>query len=83
MKLAAPAEQKVDPNRRYLPCPVCKSLMNRVNFAHHSGIVIDLCGKDGVWFDRDELMHSILLKVATQLTFVDRHCSISDVQRLS
>jgi len=29
--------------------------MNRVNFAHRSGIVIDLCGKDGVWFDRDEL----------------------------
>jgi Zn-finger nucleic acid-binding protein len=40
---------------RYVPCPVCKKLMNRVNFAHCSGVILDICKGDGVWFDRDEL----------------------------
>ena len=29
--------------------------MNRVNFAHCSGVIIDTCQKHGIWFDRDEL----------------------------
>ena len=29
--------------------------MNRSNFARSSGVIIDLCKKHGVWFDRDEL----------------------------
>ena len=40
---------------RYVPCPVCGKLMNRVNFAHGSGIILDMCKTHGVWFDRDEL----------------------------
>lgn len=40
---------------KYVPCPDCAQLMNRVNFAHCSGVIIDLCKKHGVWFDRDEL----------------------------
>lgn len=40
---------------RYWPCPVCQRLMNRVNFAHISGVVLDACRTDGVWFDADEL----------------------------
>jgi Zn-finger nucleic acid-binding protein len=40
---------------RYVPCPVCGKLMNRVNFAHGSGIILDICKADGVWFDKDEL----------------------------
>jgi len=39
----------------YVPCPDCKELMNRSNFARSSGVVIDLCKKDGVCFDPDEL----------------------------
>jgi Zn-finger nucleic acid-binding protein len=39
----------------YLPCPICTRLMNRVNFAHRSGVILDICKSDGVWFDRDEL----------------------------
>jgi len=39
----------------YLPCPVCAKLMNRVNFAQVSGVILDVCKADGVWFDRDEL----------------------------
>ena len=40
---------------RYLPCPQCKQLMNRVNFARCSGVVVDICKGHGTWFDRDEL----------------------------
>lgn len=40
---------------RYVPCPECGQLMNRVNFAHCSGVVIDSCKGHGTWFDRDEL----------------------------
>jgi Zn-finger nucleic acid-binding protein len=39
----------------YVPCPDCKNLMNRSNFARSSGVIIDLCKKHGVWFDADEL----------------------------
>jgi Zn-finger nucleic acid-binding protein len=46
-----PAPGKV----RYVPCPECSQLMNRVNFAHCSGVVIDICKGHGMWFDRDEL----------------------------
>lgn len=39
----------------YVPCPDCKQLMNRANFARCSGVIIDLCKQHGIWFDRDEL----------------------------
>lgn len=40
---------------RYVPCPVCKKLMNRVNFAKCSNVVVDVCKAHGTWFDKDEL----------------------------
>jgi Zn-finger nucleic acid-binding protein len=40
---------------RYIPCPVCTKLMNRTNFAHSSGVILDVCKSDGVWLDRGEL----------------------------
>jgi Zn-finger nucleic acid-binding protein len=39
----------------YIPCPQCTKLMNRVNFAHSSGVVLDVCKSHGVWLDRGEL----------------------------
>lgn len=48
-------EEKVS----YVPCPVCHKLMNRVNFAHCSGIIVDICAQHGTWFDRDELRRII------------------------
>jgi Zn-finger nucleic acid-binding protein len=39
----------------YVPCPVCKQLMNRSNFARASGVIIDTCKQHGVWFDAEEL----------------------------
>ena len=40
---------------RYIPCPQCGQLMNRINFAHCSGVIVDVCKGHGTWFDRDEL----------------------------
>ena len=39
----------------YVPCPLCKQLMNRSNFARSSGVIVDLCKDHGVWFDAGEL----------------------------
>jgi Zn-finger nucleic acid-binding protein len=40
---------------RYVPCPDCTRLMNRVNFGKRSGIIVDGCSQHGTWFDADEL----------------------------
>jgi Zn-finger nucleic acid-binding protein len=42
-------------NISYVPCPDCKLLMNRSNFARASGVIIDTCKQHGVWFDAEEL----------------------------
>lgn len=44
---------------RYVRCPVCNSLMHRVNFANCSGVVIDICKPHGTWFERHELQNII------------------------
>jgi Zn-finger nucleic acid-binding protein len=41
----------------YIPCPVCKKLMNRVNFGAKSGVIVDRCKEHGVWLDGGELRH--------------------------
>ena len=40
---------------RYAPCPQCSQLMNRINFARCSGVIVDICKGHGTWFDPDEL----------------------------
>lgn len=49
------AENKIPVKISYVPCPDCRQLMNRSNFAGSSGVIIDLCKQHGVWFDREEL----------------------------
>jgi Zn-finger nucleic acid-binding protein len=44
---------------RYVPCPQCAQLMNRINFARCSGVIVDICKGHGTWFDRDELSEII------------------------
>jgi Zn-finger nucleic acid-binding protein len=57
---AGPTESgAIEKNIRYLPCPECKGLMNRVNFANYSNVVVDVCKAHGTWFDRDELRRII------------------------
>jgi Zn-finger nucleic acid-binding protein len=40
---------------RYVPCPLCRELMNRKNFGGASGVVVDVCRTHGTWFDAGEL----------------------------
>jgi Zn-finger nucleic acid-binding protein len=44
---------------RYFRCPQCGQLMNRINFARCSGVIVDICRGHGTWFDRDELSRII------------------------
>lgn len=59
--LASPLEEHPrDPTAkeikvRYFPCPECGQLMNRINFARCSGVIVDVCRGHGTWFDRQEL----------------------------
>jgi len=53
--MSSPGPVGLETNIRYMPCPVCRQLMNRVNFAHCSAVIVDVCAKHGTWFDKDEL----------------------------
>lgn len=44
---------------RYLRCPECNEIMQRMNFAGASGVVIDICPQHGSWFDNKELQQII------------------------
>ena len=58
---ASPApSRQIDPQSegskvRYSPCPQCGQMMNRINFARCSGVIVDVCKGHGTWFDQDEL----------------------------
>jgi Zn-finger nucleic acid-binding protein len=52
---AAPARAATPEKISYRPCPRCRKLMNRVNFARYSGVILDVCRAHGTFFDRDEL----------------------------
>jgi Zn-finger nucleic acid-binding protein len=43
----------------YRPCPQCATLMNRSNYGRSSGVIVDTCKSDGMWFDADELARVI------------------------
>ena len=46
--------------KRYRPCPTCRQLMTPRHMGKgRSGIVLDVCGEHGLWFDCDELSHLI------------------------
>jgi Zn-finger nucleic acid-binding protein len=65
LRLALPKrEAKRETEVHYLMCPVCKKSMNRKQFGRISGVVVDVCRTDGVWFDAGEL--------AQVLAFVER-----------
>lgn len=49
------AEREGGGDWSYRPCAVCGRLMNRVNYGRRSGVILDLCGDHGLWFDADEL----------------------------
>ncbi len=41
----------------YRHCPVCKGVMNRVNYDKRSGVIMDVCKQHGIWLDPGELTH--------------------------
>lgn len=43
----------------YLRCPECAEIMQRMNFAGSSGVIIDICRDHGSWFDNKELQRII------------------------
>lgn len=49
---------------RYGKCPVCGTMMNRVNFGTRSGVVVDQCKGHGVWLDGGELSRLLEWKKA-------------------
>jgi Zn-finger nucleic acid-binding protein len=51
----APGAAPAGAPQGYVPCPVCARLMNRLNFARCSGVLVDVCKGHGTWLDRDEL----------------------------
>ena len=56
LPVVAESLEKAGPGHRmYIPCPCCGNLMNRLNFAGCSGVVIDWCKQHGSWFDYQEL----------------------------
>lgn len=46
---------RIEVNDRYLMCVRCGKLMTRKNFGKVSGVIIDECGRHGVWLDGGEL----------------------------
>lgn len=50
-----PSSRTAGDTVKYIPCPSCGKLMNRMNFARSSGVIMDVCKTDGVWLDRGEL----------------------------
>lgn len=58
---------------RYVPCPSCRKLMNRVNFARSSGVIMDVCKPHGVWLDRGELERVIGFVEAGGMTIAREH----------
>lgn len=57
---AAAYSDKPGSTKRYRPCPVCRELMTPRHVGQgRSGIILDVCGEHGLWFDCDELSHLI------------------------
>mgnify|MGYP001768327630 CR=1 FL=1 len=52
--LARLAEHNGEPVR-YRKCPVCRNMMNRINYGQSSGVIADRCRDHGVYLDAGEL----------------------------
>ena len=65
-EIAAINEERASTRRpvRYINCPECGVMMNRVNYGSMSGVVVDQCKGHGVWLDNGELVHLMEWKKA-------------------
>lgn len=53
--IIAPVTRRQREQVLYRRCPYCSKLMHRKNFGQHSGIILDVCSRHGLWFDPHEL----------------------------
>ena len=49
---------------QYRKCPVCRQIMQRLNYKEYSGIIVDRCRNHGIWLDGGELKNLMLWKKA-------------------
>ena len=64
----------------YVKCPVCDSMMNRLNYGRLSGVIIDYCRDHGYWLDSGEL-EKIARWVATGGLVKKRQQEIDDLKQ--
>ena len=57
---------------RYYPCPVCRTLMHRVNYGARSGVIVDRCPEHGMWLESGELRRLLEWKKAGGQVFDQR-----------
>lgn len=50
-----PEAGKIPARFHYRKCPSCAGLMSRRNYGAGSGVILDVCRKDGIFLDRGEL----------------------------
>jgi Zn-finger nucleic acid-binding protein len=62
--MQVPPKPSVLAEVQYLPCPMCHSSMNRLNFGKLSGVIVDVCKKHGTWFDAGELTRVVAFVAA-------------------
>ncbi|WNB74312.1 zf-TFIIB domain-containing protein [Methylomonas koyamae] len=58
--------ERYQPERpvKYLRCPVCQVLMNRMLYGYQSGVVVNRCRSHGVWLDNGQVSHLLEWKRA-------------------
>jgi Zn-finger nucleic acid-binding protein len=66
---------------RYVKCPECRRLMNRVNFGQRSGVIIDQCIIHGIWLDNGELTHLLEWKKAGGQLLQQQHTADLEKQQ--
>jgi len=75
------ATTQLTPERvRYIPCPICKQLMHRINFAKCSNVIVDVCKPHGTWFVKDEL-HRIVNFISVGGMDVARAKEMEELER--
>ncbi len=63
---------------RYVACPVCDDIMTRRNFGRSSGVIVDVCGKHGTWFDSGELPRVLAFVEAGGLAYARKREEIEE-----
>lgn len=67
----------------YIKCPVCRKLMNRINFGTQSGVIVDRCREHGVWLDGGELRQLMeWMKAGGQILHQQNQLEIERKKRL-